>query len=150
MQRIILALIALLTVTIGYANLSLATAGGMLEEGDAKAASGDIRGALAIYESLASNQPDSHELQAKVGGMLLLDQRYADAVERFQLAISLGDTGTRSFLGMGMAYLHMGQLGPARAAFVEAKSRGAENPANIDDIIHWIDTRQPASRSPHR
>ncbi len=75
--------------------------------------------------------------------MQLLDQRYSDAVKSFQRAITLGDDGTRSFIGMGMAYLHMGQLGPARAAFVEAKSRGAANPQDVDGIIAWIDNRDP-------
>jgi hypothetical protein len=44
---------------------------------------------------------------------------------------------------MGMAYLHLGQLGPARAAFVEAQQRGNDRPDDIADIIAWIDARDP-------
>jgi hypothetical protein len=73
--------------------------------------------------------------------MQLLDQRYSDAVKSFQRAISLGGQGTRSFIGMGMAYLHMGQMGPARGAFVEAKARGTGDSKDIDHIIAWIDQR---------
>jgi len=62
-------------------------------------------------------------------------------VKSFQRAITLGDEGTRSFIGMGMAYVHMGQLGPARAAFMEAKSRRTGDSQDIDHIISWIDQR---------
>jgi len=117
-------------------------------EGERKAAAGDIKGALVVYEDLTRSHPDSYRAFAHLGGMQLLDQRYADAVKSFQQAITLGDEGTRSFVGMGMAYLHMGQLGPARAAFVEARSRGVDNPQDIDQIISWIDTRGGATPPP--
>ena len=81
--------------------------------------------------------------------MQLLDQRYADAVKSFQRAISLGDSEPRSFIGMGMAYLHMAQYGAARAAFVEARSRRTGNTKDIDDIIAWIDTRNPDAAPTH-
>ena len=77
--------------------------------------------------------------------MQLLDQHYADAVKSFQRAISLGDEGARSFVGMGMAYMHMGQLGPARAAFVEAKSRGVADEEGVDQVIAYIDKRKPGA-----
>lgn len=120
-----------------------------LTEGQQKAAAGDIEGALAVYEGLTRSQPDSHEAYAHLGGMQLLDQRYADAVKSFQRAISLGDSEPRSFIGMGMAYLHMGRYGAARAAFVEAKSRRTGSTEDIDDIIAWIDTRNPGPGPTH-
>jgi Flp pilus assembly protein TadD len=114
------------------------------DEGQNKAASGDVRGALAVYASLTQTYPDSYEAHARLGGMQLMDQRYADAVKSFQQAITHGDKGTRSFIGMGMAYLHMGQFGPARGAFVEAQARGAGERPDIAGIITWIDSRDSA------
>ena len=149
MQRLVFLLGITLALTLGWANASLAQVDASLAEGQRKAAAGDIKGALEVYKGLTQTHPDSHEAFALLGGMQLLDQRYADAVKSFQSAISLGDEGTRSFIGMGMAYLHMGQLGPARAAFVEAKSRGTENTADVDDIIQWIDKRDPGNSRPH-
>jgi Flp pilus assembly protein TadD len=78
-----------------------------------------------------------------------MDQRYSDAIRSFQEAISLGDPGPRSFIGMGMSYLHIGRLALARAAFVEARQRGAENTAEIDNLIAWIDARQTDGTTPH-
>jgi Flp pilus assembly protein TadD len=141
MRRVIVLLGCLLAFTLGWSNASLAELGKALAEGQQLAAAGDIEGALSIYEGLTRSHPDSYEAFAQLGGMQLLDQRYADAVESFQHAVTLGDKGTRSFIGMGMAYLHLGEMGPARAAFVEAKSRGTEHPAEVDDIIRWIDSR---------
>lgn len=149
MHRLIIALGLMLTLTLTGTNTALAQASATLDEGKQKAAAGDITGALAIYKDLAQTRPDSFEAFAHLGGMQLLDQRYSDAVKSFQQAISLGDAGSRSFIGMGMAYLHMGQFGPARAAFVEARSRGTSNTADVDHIIDWIDTRQPGGAKTH-
>ncbi len=145
MRRLIVLLSCLLAVTLGWPNMTFAQLGKALTEGQQLAAAGDIQGALLVYEAMTQSHPDSHEAFAHLGGMQLLDQRYADAVKSFQRAITLGDDGTGSFIGMGMAYLHMGQLGPARAAFVEAKSRGVGHPADVDDIIRWIDSRSESA-----
>ena len=141
MQRTIISLVFALSLGLGWGPAALAQLGESLAEGQQKAAAGDIEGALAVYQELTQAHPDSHEAFAHLGGMQLLDRRYADAIKSFQRAIALGDGGTRSFIGMGMAYLHIGQLGPARAAFVEARSRGAANPAELDQLIAWIDAR---------
>jgi Flp pilus assembly protein TadD len=141
MRRLTVLLSIVLAAALGWSNATLAEFGKTLAEGQQLAAAGDIKGALSVYEGMTRSHPDSHEAFAQLGGMQLLDQRYADAVESFQRAITLGDDGTRSFIGMGMAYLHLGELGPARAAFVEAKSRGTEHPEDVDDIIRWIDSR---------
>jgi Flp pilus assembly protein TadD len=130
-----------LAVTLGWANLSFGQTDAGLAQGEELAAAGDIKGALQVYEGLTKAQPESSEAYARLGGMQLLDQHYADAVKSFQRAITLGDNGSRSFIGMGMAYLHMGAMGPARAAFVEARSRGVADPKEVDNIIAWIDGR---------
>jgi Flp pilus assembly protein TadD len=142
MRRLIVLLICLLAITLSWANIALAQTEAALAQGQEKAAAGDIKGALEVYLEMTRTHPDSYEAHALLGGMQLLDQHYADAVKSFQRAISLGDAGARSFVGMGMAYLHMGQLGPARAAFVEAKSRGVSADSDVDQIIAWIDKRE--------
>ncbi len=146
MQRLIFLLICAIAIALAWANIALAQGDASLTAGQEKAAAGDVKGALSVYEELTRKTPDSAEAFARLGGMQLLDQRYADAVKSFQRAITLGDEGTRSFVGMGMAYLHMQQLGPARAAFVEAKSRGTDSSTDIDHIITWIDQRNTGAQ----
>jgi Flp pilus assembly protein TadD len=145
MRRLTTLLGGVLALTLIHAGHGLAQAPAALAEGEQKAAAGDIKGALAVYEEAARSHPDSPEAHARLGGMQLLDQRYSEAVKSFQRAISLGDAQAAPFVGMGMAYLHMGELGAARAAFVEARSRGAANSADIDSVIAWIDARDGAA-----
>jgi Flp pilus assembly protein TadD len=147
MQRLIVFLMIAVACSLLAAHVATAQSEASLEAGQARAASGDIKGALQIYEALARNHPESAEAFAHLGGMQLLDQRYRDAVQSFQQAISLGDQDARAFIGMGMAYLHLGQLGPARAAFVEAQNRGNARPGEIAEILAWID-RQGAQSVP--
>jgi Flp pilus assembly protein TadD len=101
---------------------------------------GDITGALSAYRVVVQARPDWAEGYARLGGMQLVNQQYRDAVRSFQKAISLGDQGTQPFIGMGMAYLHMGEYGLARAAFGEAKARGAGHPEDIDRLLEWLDS----------
>jgi len=145
MQRLIILLCCIVAITLSLANMALAQTDAAIAEGQEMAAAGDIKGALQVYLQLTEAHPDSSEAHALLGGMQLLDQHYADAVKSFQRAISLGDQGARSFVGMGMAYMHMGQLGPARAAFVEAKSRGVADPDGVDQVISYIDSRKPGA-----
>lgn len=142
MQRLMIFLfVASAALVVG--SLAVAQAKDPFEAAQAKAASGDIQGALKIYQDLTRQYPESADAFAHLGGMQLLDQRYRDAVKSFQQAVTLGDATARSFIGMGMAYLHLGQLGPARAAFVEAQQRGNDRPDDIAGIIAWIDARDP-------
>ncbi|MCB1802004.1 MAG: hypothetical protein KDI82_09995 [Gammaproteobacteria bacterium] len=149
MHRLILILSLSIALALAAGNAAVAQAAPSLADGERKAAAGDIEGAAEIFRALSEAQPDSHDAFAHLGGMQLLSQRYADAVQSFQRAITLGDSGTRSFIGMGMAYLHMGQFGPARAAFVEARTRTPANPDEVEKIIAWIDARDPATPRSH-
>ena len=147
MQHVFLLFSLCLAIVVGSGS-AMAQADKALSAGESKAATGDIVGAMAIYEQATREDPTSNEAYARLGGMQLLDQRYADAVLSFQQAISLGDSGARSFIGMGMAYLHLGQLGPARAAFVEARNRGTDHGTDVEQIIAWIDSRANSAGIP--
>lgn len=136
-------ILGLACVGVGMAETAGAGRAATLADGERLATAGDLRGALAVYRDLATADPTSAEAFARLGGMQLLDQRYREAISSFQRAITLGDDGARPFVGLGMAYLHIGMLGPARAALVEARTRSAST-ADVDSLIAWIDARDPA------
>ena len=46
-----------------------------------------------------------------------------------------------------MAYLRMGQFGPARAAFVEAKTRSPAMVEDIDKNLAWFDAKVAQARA---
>lgn len=141
MRPFILALSLLLGAIPAWSGHALGNSVDDLAAAERKAAAGDIQGAMADYERLAQEDPGSADVFARLGGMQLLDQRYEAAIDSFQQAISLGDRGTRAFIGMAMAYLHIGQLGPARAALVQARDRGSDRDDDIEQLIRWIDAR---------
>jgi tetratricopeptide (TPR) repeat protein len=126
-----------------------ARAESVLDRGQALAEQGDLAGAMAAYQDAVRARPAWGEAHARLGGMQLVNQHYPDAVRSFQQAISLGVADSQPFVGMAMAYLHMGQYGPARAALNEAKARGAAGSQDIDRILTWLDAREPQPAPTH-
>ena len=103
---------------------------------------GRVDSALAVYRELSESQPDSAVVHARLGGMLLLKQNYAEAIRSFQIAIGLEPENSGSaFIGLGIAYLHLGQYGPARAALMEARRLNPESAADLEQLVVWLDSR---------
>ncbi|MGD8615288.1 MAG: tetratricopeptide repeat protein [Gammaproteobacteria bacterium] len=113
-----------------------------LAQAERLAQQGEIDRALAVYRELSEEAPRSARLHARVGGMLLLKQEYAAAVNRFQTAIGLDlENNGDAFIGLGIAYVHLGQYGPARAALNEARSRKPQAAADLDQLVAWLEGR---------
>lgn len=142
MQRLLSFAVLLIAISATTIGLVQASAGVDMKRGQTLAEQGDVAGAMAAYEKVVAARPEWPDGYASLGGMQLMDQRYGDAVLSFQKAISLGADSRRPFVGMGMAYIHMGQFGPARAAFVEAKARSSGEIDDIDKILNWLDAKQ--------
>ncbi|MFM1892186.1 MAG: hypothetical protein RLZ44_1263 [Pseudomonadota bacterium] len=149
MQRYLFAILIVMAGAVAGIGLVQARADSALDRGQALAEQGDVAGALAAYQEIVAAQPEWGEAHARLGGMQLVNQLYPDAVRSFQQAISLGVDDSQPFVGMAMAYLHMGQYGPARAALEEAKTRGSERSQDIDDILTWLDAREPQQPRSH-
>lgn len=148
MQQIMFALVGLVGAALLTAGLLEAHADSGLDKGLNLAERGDIRGALAAYKAAVEANPEWAEAHARLGGMQLISQHYADAVQSFQAAIRLGGEGARAFVGMGMAYLHMGQYQAARAALLEAKAHGVRRSEDVDQVLVWLDRRSHPARRP--
>ena len=117
-----------------------------LAQAERLAGQGQIEAALAVYRQLSDREPGSARLHARVGGMLLLKQEYAAAVDSFQTAIGLDpENNAEAFIGLGIAYVHLGHYGPARAALSEARRLKPRMAADLDQLVAWLD-----GRSAHR
>lgn len=113
-----------------------------LAAADRLAQEGHIDAALAAYRALSNGAPQTARLHARVAGMLLLKQDYAAAIGRFQKAIGLDHANSgEAFIGLGLAYLHLGQYGPARAALGEARRLKPASAPDIDELLAWLDAR---------
>ena len=74
---------------------------------------GDRSGALAALEDGLKSWPDNAGLHAKLGELLTLSRRPADAVASFRRAVELDDRRPDSHLGLGRALAMTGRHGEA-------------------------------------
>ncbi|NCA88227.1 MAG: tetratricopeptide repeat protein [Gammaproteobacteria bacterium] len=114
---------------------------GLLQRGEALLNEGKLPEAVAVLQEAVAAEPQSAQAFQRLGGAQLMSQDYAGSVESFQRAISLDATNAAAFVGMGMAFLHSGRFGQARAAMVEAKRLDPSKQAKLDEVIAWIDQR---------
>lgn len=148
----LMAFVVLMAVGLAEAGGAMGlAAGARLEQADRLARQGQIDAALTVYRELSDSQPDSARVHARVGGMLLLKQDYADAVRSFQTAIGLdSEHNAEAFIGLGIAYLHQGKYGPARAALAQARRLRPDSAADVDQLMAWLDGRTSGPEGNHR
>lgn len=114
----------------------------MFSKADELAAKGEFDGAIAAVEEVIAKHPDSSLAHQRLGGMLLLKGDNRQAIDSFRTAIGLDERNGRAFVGMGMAYIHMGSYTLARASFDEALSRQPELADEINKVKTWLDVRE--------
>jgi tetratricopeptide (TPR) repeat protein len=111
----------------------------LISRGEAQLAAQDIDAAIATLTQAVDAAPDSSLARNRLGGALMLGQRYPEAIDQFQHVIGSDPDNGAAFIGLGMAYLHSGQTGPAKAALSEAKRREPSRAADLDTLIRRID-----------
>jgi tetratricopeptide (TPR) repeat protein len=111
----------------------------LITEGEARMQAGDLDAAVATLQRAVAADPGSSLAHTRLGGALLLSQRHTEAIAEFQQALAEDADNAGAFIGLGLAYLHADQPGPARAALVEAKRLAPQRAAEIDDLIRRID-----------
>ncbi|TNF50784.1 MAG: tetratricopeptide repeat protein [Gammaproteobacteria bacterium] len=114
---------------------------GLLQRGETLLNEGKLTEAVAVLREAVAAEPQSAQAFLRLGGAQLMSQDYSGSIQSFQRAISLDASNADAFVGMGMAYLHSGRLGQARAAMIEAKRLDPAKQAKIDEVIAWIDRR---------
>ena len=122
----IIALLTVLTLTVslaaqgdnaeGTAEDSDKTAA-MIERAEAELARGENDVANEPLNATIAADPESSLAHTRLGGALMLKQDYSGSIEQFQQAINLDNESAPAFIGLGMAYLHLKQPGPAKPAF---------------------------------
>ena len=121
--------------------LAFAEEPGPLQRGEALLKEGKLPEALSALQEAVAADPQSSLAYQRLGGAQLMSQDYASSIQSFQRAIGLDARNAEAFVGMGMAYLHTGRLGLARAALEEAKRIEPAKQIRIDEVIAWIDRR---------
>ena len=130
------------TNLVAQAGEQAGTTDTLFSKADELAAQGDFDAAISAAEEVVAQQPDSSLAHQRLGGMLLLKGEHRRAIDSFRTAIGLDERNGRAFIGMGMAYIHMGSYTLARASFDEALSRQPELTAEIKKVKTWLDVRE--------
>ena len=126
----------------------------LISKGEAQLQQGDLPSAIETLTAAVKREPGSSLARTRLGGAYLLDQQYTPAIDQFQQAISADADNAPAFIGMGIAYLHSGRFGLAKAALDEAKRIDPNKAKEIDEVQAKIDARMqsstPAGSSIHR
>ncbi len=113
----------------------------LLERGQKQLDAGQLDEALASYQQAVQKDPNSSLAYTRLGGTRLLRQEYGDSITDFQQAIMLDQTNAGAFLGMAMAYLHLGRYELARQSLNEAERLDPSKKAEISKVRTWLDSR---------
>ena len=122
-------------------------AGALIEQGDRQAEAGDLDAALQSYRLAIEADPASSLAHTRLGGVQMIRQEYPDSISSFRTAIGLAPDNAAAFIGMGLAYLHLGQYSLSRAALMEARQRSPERGDEIDQLLAWLGNRASAPES---
>jgi Tfp pilus assembly protein PilF len=116
----------------------------LIEQAETQLQRGETAAAITTLEAAITANPSSSLAHTRLGGAYLLDQNYRAAVDQFQQAISTDSQNASAFIGLGMAYIHLKQTGPAKAALTEARRLNPSQSADIDALLGQIEQRASA------
>ncbi|MEW8374908.1 MAG: tetratricopeptide repeat protein [Candidatus Thiodiazotropha sp.] len=138
-------LIYLLTISLSLGGLTSVMAQESVEQliADARrlSESGNLPEAHAILIKAVETDPQSSFAHTRLGGVELLQRNYQSGIKRFQQAIMLDRTNADAFVGLAVAYLHLGRYALAREALIEAEQLGPSKQQDIDKVLAWLDQR---------
>jgi tetratricopeptide (TPR) repeat protein len=138
LKRIVFMLVFLLLPAWSF---SSADAVEPLKQGDELYASGEIKSALIYYEKAVKQNPDSSQNWFKLARTQMLDQQNLASVDSFKKSITLDNTNALAFVGMAIAYLHLGKYNHAKAALEEAARIDPARQAEVDKVLLQINHR---------
>lgn len=121
----------------------------LLQLGYQRTEAGKLDEAVQIIQQAINKAPDSSLAYTRLGGVRLLRQEYSEGIKDFQQAISLDQNNASAFIGMAVAYLHMGQHNLAKAALGEAARIDPTKKPEIDKVLAWIDQRDNTGTVTH-
>ena len=119
----------------------------LVESGNAQWTAGDLDAALASYEQAVTADERSVDARLKLAGVRMARHEYRHAVEAFQAAASINPNDAKPFIGLGIAYLHLGQDSLAHAALTEAVRLDPARRDQLQPLLARIEARldQPAA-----
>lgn len=131
--------IVFLALLLAASSTLAADAGDLIRDGEAKLQAGDIPAAVTVLQEAVALDQNSALARLRLGGALLMQQRYTGAIEQFRETLRLDPNNANAFIGMSVAYLHSGSYGLARAALDEAIRIDPAKRDEAESLIAYID-----------
>jgi tetratricopeptide (TPR) repeat protein len=119
----------------------------LIKQGQTQAGAGQLDAALATLQQAVRADPGSSLAYTRLGGVQVLSQQYNKGVKSFQRAIMLDQGNADAFVGMAIAYLHLGEYRLAREALKEARRLAPQKKEEIDRVLAWL-SDQPEAPQP--
>jgi len=100
---------------------------------------------IALLEQAVGLAPGSYRARLRLAGGHLLARHYRQSIDEFQAAVSMlppnDPQRSKGFAGLGIAYLHTGRYGAARAALQEAARLDPSKRPDLDPVLAFLDRR---------
>lgn len=93
----------------------------LIADAQALSESGSLEDAHAILVKAVETDPQSSHAHTRLGGVELLQRDYKSGIKRFQQAIMLDRNNADAFVGLAVAYLHLGRY--KRSSWVRRNSK---------------------------
>jgi len=113
----------------------------LIEKSQLQASEGKMDDALATLSHAVEQYPDSSVAYTRLGGVRVLRQEYSLGIKDFQRAIMLDQKNANAFVGLAIAYLHLGQYTHAKGALQEAEKLDPAKKTEIGKLLAYIDKR---------
>jgi tetratricopeptide (TPR) repeat protein len=81
---------------------------------------GRVEEAAKSFDQAIAVNPRSVAAHMKLGGLLLSNNRYAEAIQTYQKLLAFDADNAMAWIALGLAYRHAGKAELSRAAFSEA------------------------------
>ncbi|MET0068176.1 MAG: tetratricopeptide repeat protein [Candidatus Thiodiazotropha sp.] len=117
---------------------------GLIQQANRQSEAGNLEQAQSLLMQAIEVAPDSTLAYSRLGGIQLLRQEYAPSIDNFQKAIMLDSENADAFIGLSIAYLHMGRYSLAREALHEASRLEPTKKSEINDVLAWLNQREGA------
>jgi len=121
----------------------------LLQKGYEQTEASQLEQAEQTLQSAINKAPDSSLAYTRLGGVRVLRQQYSAGIQDFQQAIMLDQHNATAFVGLAVAYLHMGQQGLAKAALQEAVRLDPSKKPEVDKVLAWIEQRNITPMAKH-
>lgn len=133
--------VALLGCSLSFSITANSQQQTLIEQAFQQTEAGDLEAAQSLLEEAIKEAPSSSLAYTRLGGVLLLQQSYSSGIENFQQAIMLDQSNTQAFIGLAVAYLHLGRYQLAREALKQAQQLDPSKKQEIDKVVTWLNQR---------